>query len=149
MYEIDVTKCSGCEACVEICPTHAISIIDAKAHIDAAKCQDCGKCAQVCKQDAVSIKQDHEIEIFPASINSLPESATRPTLHYGGLLSGLFDSIKELRVPQNGLLKWLNVRNSGRSLSGRGKVMILQGGGQSARKSRCRRRGKRGRDLGF
>ena len=48
-YKIDEEKCVGCAACVDACPTAAISIgDDGKAKIDAEKCISCGTCAAVC-----------------------------------------------------------------------------------------------------
>lgn len=43
-YFINPKKCIGCQLCVSICPTHAISMIHGRAVIDADKCIDCGIC---------------------------------------------------------------------------------------------------------
>jgi ferredoxin len=45
-------SCINCGACIEECPTEAISA-GADAHvIDAEKCIDCGACAGACPVDA-------------------------------------------------------------------------------------------------
>lgn len=49
----DITMCTGCEACVQICPTQAISmqLDDLKStfpKIDESKCCHCSKCQKVC-----------------------------------------------------------------------------------------------------
>ena len=51
--------CIGCQACVEICPHHAISFSyntwgEGSAHIDATKCKDCGMCQRICPSESIS-----------------------------------------------------------------------------------------------
>ncbi len=52
-------QCMGCVAhpCVEVCPRHAISMVNGKSHIDQEKCVHCGKCHSVCPYDAISHKR--------------------------------------------------------------------------------------------
>jgi ferredoxin len=46
--------CNGCQACVKICPVHAISGEKKKIHIvDGSQCLDCGACGRICPQGAV------------------------------------------------------------------------------------------------
>lgn len=52
------SKCSGCSACMNICPQAAISMIEnnvAEIHpfIDTHKCINCGLCKKVCPQNTV------------------------------------------------------------------------------------------------
>lgn len=44
--------CISCAACVDACPTLAISEGEDKYVIDPEKCIDCGSCADVCPVDA-------------------------------------------------------------------------------------------------
>jgi Fe-S-cluster-containing hydrogenase component 2 len=53
MFHVDKEKCTGCEACISVCPADAISMVDGKAMIDANQCIDCGQCAPVCPQGAI------------------------------------------------------------------------------------------------
>jgi len=53
-YSIDPENCTGCGACIRVCPKEAISGKKKKAHqILASKCIKCGACLEVCKFDAV------------------------------------------------------------------------------------------------
>lgn len=53
MQICDVNKCSGCGACVNICPVHCIELSEdanrsVKAKIHSAQCIGCQKCVSVC-----------------------------------------------------------------------------------------------------
>ncbi|MDR1885566.1 MAG: 4Fe-4S binding protein [Synergistaceae bacterium] len=41
---VDQDACVGCEACVGVCPTTAISVADGKASVDSDTCVECGAC---------------------------------------------------------------------------------------------------------
>lgn len=53
--KVDVEKCTGCEACVEECPSEAIKMVDDKAAVDDA-CVDCGVCVEACPVEAISME---------------------------------------------------------------------------------------------
>jgi len=53
--KIDEKKCTGCEACVEECPSEAISMVNDKAVVDPDTCIDCGVCIDVCPAEAISM----------------------------------------------------------------------------------------------
>ncbi|MBN2088051.1 4Fe-4S binding protein [candidate division KSB1 bacterium] len=53
MYLIDETRCTGCAACMNICPTGAIYLVNHKANINDDLCTDCGKCQEVCSAQAI------------------------------------------------------------------------------------------------
>jgi len=52
-------NCTGCTACVRVCPTEAIRVRDGKAHIDTTRCVDCGNCVTICPFHAILPKSDH------------------------------------------------------------------------------------------
>jgi coenzyme F420-reducing hydrogenase delta subunit/ferredoxin len=54
-YVID-DLCNGCQACVPICPTNAITMHEGKAKIDPFQCSGCGACIPVCPQEAIDFK---------------------------------------------------------------------------------------------
>ncbi len=56
-YYIDSELCTGCRACVRVCPTDAISGERKEPHtIDETKCISCGACFDRCRFDAVKTK---------------------------------------------------------------------------------------------
>jgi ferredoxin len=54
--KIDTEKCTGCETCVEECPSEAISMADDKAKVDVDACVDCGACVDACPAEAISME---------------------------------------------------------------------------------------------
>ena len=55
-YSIDEEKCTGCAACVKICPTKATAGERKQPHkIDQDKCIKCGACLEACKFGAIIV----------------------------------------------------------------------------------------------
>ncbi len=56
-YSIISENCTGCTACLKVCPVNAISGKRKEIHkIDQSKCTKCGSCLQVCKFEAVLVE---------------------------------------------------------------------------------------------
>ncbi len=55
--KVDGEKCTACEACVESCPSEAITMAEDKAAIEADKCVDCGVCVDECPVEAISMEE--------------------------------------------------------------------------------------------
>jgi ferredoxin len=53
--KVDAEKCTGCESCLEECPSEAISMVDDKARVDVDTCVDCAACVDVCPVEAISM----------------------------------------------------------------------------------------------
>jgi len=53
--EIDKDKCTGCKACLEVCPLEALSMEDDKAKVEADTCTECGQCVDACPSQAISL----------------------------------------------------------------------------------------------
>lgn len=51
----ELNRCSGCMACVDVCPKGAVKILDDltayNAVISEEKCVDCGVCHKVCQEN--------------------------------------------------------------------------------------------------
>jgi len=54
--KVDKEKCTGCESCVEECPSEAIKMLDEKADVDADACVDCGVCVDTCPAEAITME---------------------------------------------------------------------------------------------
>jgi len=60
MITIDMERCTGCGACVEICPTGALYLVDGKAAVDNALCRECEACLKVCPSEAIALTEQPE-----------------------------------------------------------------------------------------
>ena len=65
----EVATCTGCMACVNICPINAIQTQPDKEGflrplIDENKCMQCGKCRSVCPQLTVRTRPDDEKKVY-------------------------------------------------------------------------------------
>ena len=54
--KVDLEKCTGCESCIDACPSEAIKMEEEKAVIDADTCVDCGVCVDECPVEAISME---------------------------------------------------------------------------------------------
>ena len=59
LLEINKEECIGCEACVDVCPFGALSMVDGVAEVDE-QCTACGACLDVCPADALSLPERPE-----------------------------------------------------------------------------------------
>ncbi len=82
MMQIDVTKCTGCGQCLEVCPAGAISLVKGRTVIDPDTCIFCGACIYACPQAAISEAQLPETAITatirPAKIQPVRIETPRP-----------------------------------------------------------------------
>ena len=62
---IDAKKCIGCGACVNVCPSNALTLIDDEdkriLNYFIGRCIYCGRCADVCPVDAITISKEFEL----------------------------------------------------------------------------------------
>jgi Pyruvate/2-oxoacid:ferredoxin oxidoreductase delta subunit len=52
---VNESHCTGCEACLGLCPTEAIVIKGGIAKVTAIFCKGCGLCAEGCGEDAIRV----------------------------------------------------------------------------------------------
>src|SRR3972149_6221176 len=54
MVRIDTALCTGCGACVQVCPSGAVLLANDKAAIDDSRCTECGDCIDLCPAAAIT-----------------------------------------------------------------------------------------------
>ena len=74
MFHVDEEKCTGCEICLDSCPTGAISMIEHKAQIKVNKCTDCGECSRICPQEAIYSDKIPQQDFIPDQSQNFPNS---------------------------------------------------------------------------
>ena len=53
--KVDIEKCTGCGACVDVCPLDAIQLENGVAVVDQETCTECGACVDACPVGAISL----------------------------------------------------------------------------------------------
>ena len=48
-------KCIGCGACIQVCPSDTISMMDGIARVTGEKSLSCGHCAAICPENAIHV----------------------------------------------------------------------------------------------
>jgi heterodisulfide reductase subunit A len=67
--------CDGCQLCVPVCPSNAITMVEGKAKIDPFMCIGCGACIPVCPREAIDFKNATSRQIFSQLKGVLAEKA--------------------------------------------------------------------------
>lgn len=59
MATIEAEKCTGCEECVDVCPTEVFQMQDGKSIVaEGDECLGCESCVEVCEADAITVEED-------------------------------------------------------------------------------------------
>ncbi len=77
----DSACAAGCQACVQVCPSNAITLAPAQqdsVRIDLGRCVMCGDCEPVCPSDKLSFSND--TQLCATSREALTVSSARPNL---------------------------------------------------------------------
>jgi len=142
---LDVTRCTGCGACVEVCPTGALVLVEGTAHLDDALCRGCEACIPACPEGA--LHPVLEIEAVPTAPR-VPDAAplSIPASSRAGLLATVVAAGAQLAIQAAPIvlqsLGRLLLRPRSTSV-GQGRALTitdsLRGGGRQIRR---RRRGR-------
>jgi Fe-S-cluster-containing hydrogenase component 2 len=72
--QVNAEQCTGCGACVEICPNRAIQLRDGLAILDQAVCSQCQVCVDVCSVGAIAAVELPVAVTKPAAIQPVREA---------------------------------------------------------------------------
>lgn len=64
LARVEADECTGCEACLEMCPMGAISLVEDVAFIDKDKCIGCGVCSAHCPVSAIQLERTGMRNVF-------------------------------------------------------------------------------------
>ncbi|HNX37649.1 MAG TPA: [Fe-Fe] hydrogenase large subunit C-terminal domain-containing protein [Candidatus Cloacimonadota bacterium] len=109
-------NCTGCTACVRVCPTEAIRVRDRKAVIDPNRCIDCGNCVATCQFHAIIPRSDslellHNFKYKVAIISSSYAGQFTEDISYGVAKQALyelgFDEVAEEAMVTNFMIRMI------------------------------------------
>lgn len=142
---VDSGLCTGCGACVEVCPTGAMTMAAGKARVDQDACTGCGICANECAVDA--IQPVFQGEMVPAIVGERAPRPYRPSplVETAGAVAAVAGTGLVMRAAQSlgrAVFRWLARRPdaavgspaSGASQADSGE----RGGGRGGRRRRRR-----------
>jgi NAD-dependent dihydropyrimidine dehydrogenase PreA subunit len=88
---INADICTGCGACVEVCPSGSIRLIDGKAVIDEAVCNLCEACVAACPVNAITAAAlpvpVEPVPARPVIVTPVPSSSRGVTAWTGAALA--------------------------------------------------------------
>jgi len=70
--------CIGCEQCLAVCPTDAISMVDGIAVLDPSRCNGCEKCVTACPASAIAMSGPALPEAASPAQATAPAQAAPP-----------------------------------------------------------------------
>jgi NAD-dependent dihydropyrimidine dehydrogenase PreA subunit len=82
---IDLERCDGCGACIEVCPESAIYLVDGKAAVHDTLCRDCEACVAACPTAAIALVSESSVveafhEIVPRPEPQVIRLESQPSL---------------------------------------------------------------------
>jgi len=68
--EVNDSLCTGCEACVFVCPYEAVRVTNGTAVVNDVLCEGCGTCSATCLRAAIQVKN-----LTPLQVNEMISAA--------------------------------------------------------------------------
>lgn len=91
----DPDRCTGCTACVKVCPTEAIRVSRSRAVIYNVRCIDCGRCVSTCPHHAFSVRSDTLEDLKKYKYNiAIPDTS----------FYGQFKNLYDMNIVNEGLI---------------------------------------------
>jgi len=143
---VDTAHCTGCGACVELCPAGAIALVAGKARVDEAVCTGCEACVSVCPEGAIQPLIQGElvpVEERPAPAVRQP-SPLAETAGVAAVAAGVGLLTQVARALGRAVGRWLT-RSPARARPSTAETPSAggdRGGGGRGRRARRRRRGR-------
>lgn len=142
---LDVARCVGCGACIEVCPTSALALVEGKARLDDTLCRGCEACVRACPagalQPVLEVKAVPLVERVPESASWSGATSPRPSLLAAAVATGAQLAVRAIPLVLQVVGQWLR-RPRGAAISGGTRLTStgrLSGLGQQLRR---RRRGR-------
>ena len=60
---VNLTLCTGCGMCVDVCPYEAIKLEEGKAEVNEVLCEGCGTCSATCLRAAIKVKNITPLQV--------------------------------------------------------------------------------------
>jgi NAD-dependent dihydropyrimidine dehydrogenase PreA subunit len=76
LITIDLARCNGCGACVDVCPEGALYLIDDKAVVEERLCRECEACVAACPEEAIAFTTQ---KVAPAGVAVLQARPVSPS----------------------------------------------------------------------
>ena len=97
----DLSDCCGCGACLQVCPTKSVSLIEDEfgfksAHVNSTTCIDCDKCRSVCPS-----LNPYDDDITPFCYSAYAKDIKKRT---SGSSGGIFSLLAEYVLIQGGFV---------------------------------------------
>jgi len=112
MHEFDSEKCTGCGACVAMCPNKSIKLIDngdlRTIAIYLGRCMFCGMCQEICPEEALKLTPRYELSNTDKERLYVKNSFEMAKCEYCGKVSY---SKKQIDIVKDRILKNLMLEN--------------------------------------
>jgi Fe-S-cluster-containing hydrogenase component 2 len=75
VISIDIERCTGCGACLEVCPAGALYLVDGKATVDKALCRENKACLAACPSGAIILTEQGKTRAEAPRLPALRQEA--------------------------------------------------------------------------